>query len=188
MALNPMVKLILTALVVTAVIFLQIFSWVIHNEKGVRAGRHNPLLLFVLPLLLCTFLPFLLMRCCGESDSLLSSGNRGRHCACFFFALRLSLSRTCTHAHCPIHFRYTPRARSRTASLLSFLYVRAGAEFWAAFFFCSSIALPIVMITTEAIGIVNFVLAEGAIALAVAYVGFLSFLQAREEADAFHSW
>ena len=44
------------------------------------------------------------------------------------------------------------------------------------------------MIIVEAIGIVNFVLAEGAIALAVAYVGFLSFLQAREEADAFHSW
>ena len=126
MALNPMVKLILTALVVTAVIFLQIFSWVIHNEKGVRAGRHNPLLLFVLPLLLCTFLPFLLMRCCGESDSLLSSGNRGRHCACFFFALRLSLSRTCTHAHCPIHFRYTARALTYRLSPLLSLCPRRG--------------------------------------------------------------
>ena len=97
---------------------------------------------------------------------------------------------TCTHALLPYTFSLH-RARAltyRLSPLLSFLYVRAGAEFWAAFFFCSSIALPIVMIIVEAIGIVNFVLAEGAIALAVAYVGFLSFLQAREEADAFHSW
>ena len=126
MALNPMVKLILTALVVTAVIFLQIFSWVIHNEKGVRAGRHNPLLLFVLPLLLCTFLPFLLMRCCGEGDSLLSSGNRGRHCACFFPALSpLSTAHAHMRTAAALYIFATHRARAHVPPLSSPFFMSA---------------------------------------------------------------
>ena len=71
MPLHPVVKMSMTAFVIVAVVFLEIFACVPDDWI---------MLVCLLPLLM-TPVPIILSRCCGERDGLLSSGSKGRHCA-----------------------------------------------------------------------------------------------------------
>jgi len=73
MGMHPVARMTLTAFIITAVIFLEIFACVPNDWI---------MLTCFLPLLL-TPLPLVLMRCCGDGDSL-SGGPRGRHWAQFW--------------------------------------------------------------------------------------------------------
>lgn len=72
MALHPMAKMAIVAALVTSVLFCEIFACVV-SQSGKPA-------LIILPMLMMP-VPLLLLRCCG-GDDFMSSGPRGRHCAC----------------------------------------------------------------------------------------------------------
>ena len=63
-----------------------------------------------------------------------------------------------------------------------------GAEFWAAFFFTSTIAIPILLYSTGLVLASSLVLALLGILLTVFSVGLAAFLQARAESDAYSAW
>ena len=71
-----------------------------------------------------------------------------------------------------------PARRSRTA----------GAEFWSAFFFASTIAIPILFYATHLASIESLMLALGGVFLSITYVGAVACWQARSEADSYTSW
>ena len=83
MGIHPVVRMTLTALVVTGVIFLEIFACVPDDWI---------MLVCLIPLLL-TPVPLVLMRCCGDGDGILSSSPKGRHWA----EVRLPIE----HTTCP---------------------------------------------------------------------------------------
>jgi len=134
MGLHPVIKMIVTAAVVTGVIFLEIFACVPDNWV---------MLVTLVPLIL-TPVPLLLLRCCGDSDGILSSSPKGRH----------------------------------------------WAEFWSAFLFMSTIALPVLLYTTGSLtSVMPLILSLSGVLLAVCFTCTCAFLQARAEDDnAFHSW
>ena len=70
------VRMTCTALVVTAVVFMEIFACVMPNDDG----KGSWVLLTILVPLFLTPVPLLLLRCCGAGDSF-SSGPKARHCA-----------------------------------------------------------------------------------------------------------
>ena len=65
----------------------------------------------------------------------------------------------------------------------------AGAEFWSAFFFASTLAIPIVFYATHYVPEVgSLVLALGGVLLAVVGVAAAVILQARAESDSYLAW
>ena len=71
---------------------------------------------------------------------------------------------------------------------LRFLSSIAGAEFWSAFFFTGTIAIPILLYSTEQIVASSLVLGLLGIVITVLSVCFAAFLQARAESDAYSAW
>lgn len=69
-----------------------------------------------------------------------------------------------------------------------FLVYAAGAEFWSAFFFMSTIALPVIFYVTHVVTPKALILSLSGVLLAVTFVACTMFVQRREEADAFHAW
>ena len=64
----------------------------------------------------------------------------------------------------------------------------AGAEFWSAFFFTSTIAIPVLFYCTHVVSAKALVLSLSGVLLAVLSVGVSMFIAGRDEADAFHAW
>ena len=79
-----MVKMGLTALLFTAVLFCEIFACVV-DQSGKMAIILVPLLLMPAPLIL--------LRACGGVDDFMSTAPKGRHCA-----LMLPYCQTCAYA------------------------------------------------------------------------------------------
>ena len=71
MGMHPVLKMTISAAVITAVIFLFVFSCV---------PDHWVMLVCLIPLVL-TPVPLLMVRMCGDGDGVLSSSPKGRHCA-----------------------------------------------------------------------------------------------------------
>lgn len=69
------------------------------------------------------------------------------------------------------------------------LSYRAGAEFWCAFFFTSTIALPVLFYATGVVTLKALLFSLSGVLVCVLYVGTAKFLQARAgDDDAFHNF
>ena len=89
----------------------------------------------------------------------------------------------------PPIFRRASHSRAY-AHISDFIFARAhtGAEFWSAFFFTSTLALPFLLYGEEQVTLKALILSLSGVALAICFVGGTAFLQARAEADSYRSW
>lgn len=184
----------------TAVIFCEIFACVV-SESGKPA-------LIIIPMLMMP-VPLLLLRCCGGGDDFMSSGPKGRHCeSCADMNARkhapadlqpVGLLKMRAHStQSLLSWRPPPpspttqfcihveavRSRLRVPSVLV-----AGAEFWSAFFFASTLAIPVCFYATGWVpepG--SLVLSLGGVLIAVLSVAAFAACQARAEADSYGAW
>ena len=155
----PIVKMTVIAVVIVGVIFLEVFACVPNDWI---------MLVCLIPLIL-TPVPMLLSRCSDDGDGILLSSPKGKHCA---RNARAALARD---ARAP---PYTaPRARAR-----------AGGEFWSAFFFTQTIALPMMFYFCKAVSLKALVLSLSGVIVAILFGALAAMLRARADDDAFYAW
>jgi len=130
-------KMTITALVVTAIVFLMIFASVSYDPLF-----HDAFMLLSLIFLVATPVPLLLLRCCSSGDGIMSSAPKGRH----------------------------------------------WAEFWSAFLFASTIALPATLWMIHMVSNKALILSLSGVLLAVSFVCCCAFLQVRADGDSYQSW
>ena len=158
----PIVKMTVTAVVIVGVIFLEVFACVPNNWI---------MLICLIPLIL-TPVPLLISRCSGDGDVILSSSPKGKHCARYF--------------------RYTRDAHASRRTMLHHAVLRAraraGGEFWSAFLFTQTIALPMMFYFCKVVSLKALVLSLSGVIVAIIFGALSTMLRARADDDAFHAW